>query len=82
MPPLPTSALTSNTLALEVVRDSLLTLEQVSSGVTLLALIAAAHPEQSPRLRSLLRGLVGLVEGCESDLGVFLGYGKQPGRTD
>jgi hypothetical protein len=68
---LPSAALTTSALPLEVLRDSLLALEQVNSGVTMLALIAADQPEQSPRLRRLLQGLIALVESCESDLGIF-----------
>ena len=67
----PSAALTTSALPLEVLRDSLLALEQVNSGVTMLALIASGQPEQSPRLRRLLQGLVALVESCESDLGTF-----------
>ena len=69
---LPSAALTTCDLPRDVLRDSLLALEQVNSGVTMLALIAAGQPEQSPRLRCLLQGLVALVESCESDLGTFL----------
>ena len=68
---LPSAALTTSALPLEVLRDSLLALEQVNSGVTMLALIAAGQPEQSPRLRCLLQGLIALVESCENDLGTF-----------
>jgi hypothetical protein len=68
---LPSAALTTSALPLEILRDSLLALEQVNSGVTMLALIAADQPEQSPRLRRLLQGLIALVESCESDLGIF-----------
>ena len=64
-------ALTTAALPLELLRDSLLTLEQLSSAVTMLALNAATHPEQSPRFRRLLQGLIVLVETCEDDLGTY-----------
>lgn len=68
---LPSAALTTSALPLEVLRDSLLALEQVNSGVTMLALIAAGRPVHSPRLRCLLHGLIALVEACENEMGTF-----------
>lgn len=70
-PPSCMTALTTAALPLELLRDSLLTLEQLSSAVTMLALNAATHPEQSPRFRRLLQGLIVLVETCEDDLGTY-----------
>lgn len=70
-PPSRMPALTTAALPLELLRDSLLTLEQLSSAVTMLALNAATHPEQSPRFRRLLQGLIVLVETCEDDLGTY-----------
>ena len=63
MPPLTTSALTS-----EVLEDSLLTLDQITTGVTVLALNACRNPEQSVRVRALLSDLLANIQ----DLKVML----------
>ena len=48
--------------------DTLLTLEQVTTSLTVLALSACRDPKQSPRLRALLDDLVGLIQECEDEL--------------
>jgi len=54
-----------------VVAETLLTVEQVTTGVTVLALNASACPEQSPRVRVLPANLVALIQECEADLGTY-----------
>ena len=66
MPPLTTSALTS-----EVLEDSLLTLDQITTGVTVLALNACRNPEQSVRVRALLSDLLADIQDCEGELGIM-----------
>jgi hypothetical protein len=45
--------------------------EQVTTGVTVLALNASACPEHSPRVRVLPANLVALIQECEADLGTY-----------
>ena len=66
MPPLTTSALTS-----EVLEDSLLTLDQITTGVTVLALNACRNPEQSVRVRALLSDLLADIQDCEGELETY-----------
>jgi hypothetical protein len=65
------TALTTDRISTELLQDTLLPLEQVTTSVTVLALNATAHPEQSPRVRVLLERLVALVQECEGDLGTY-----------
>jgi hypothetical protein len=66
MPPLTTSALST-----EVLESALLTLEQISTRITVLALNASRNPEQSPRLRMLLGDLLTDIQDCESELATY-----------
>ena len=66
MPTLSTSALSS-----EVLESALLTLEQISTRITVLALNASRNPEQSPRVRMLLGDLLADIQDCERELGTF-----------
>jgi hypothetical protein len=66
MPPLTTSALST-----EVLESALLTLEQISTRLTVLALNASKNPEQSPRVRMLLGDLLANIQDCERELGTF-----------
>ena len=52
MPPITTSALSA-----EVLESALLTLEQISTRITVLALNASKNPEQTPRVLTLASGL-------------------------
>ena len=69
MPPLTTSALSS-----EVLESALLTLEQISTRITVLALNASRNPEQSPRVRMLLGDLLMDIQDCESELGTYVPF--------
>ena len=55
----------------EVLEDALLTLDQISTRITVLALNASRHPEQSPRVRMLLGDLLANIQDCERELGTF-----------
>ena len=65
------TALTTDLLPSELLRDALVTLEQVSTGITVLAINASVNPEQSPRVRQLLGDLLTLLQDCETELGTY-----------
>lgn len=65
------TALTTDLLPSEFLRDTLVTLEQVSTGITVLAINASINPEQSPRVRALLGDLLMLLQDCETDLDTY-----------
>ena len=65
------TTLTTAVLSTEILEDSLLTLEQISSRITELALNASRNPEQSPRVRTLLGDLLADIQDCESELGTY-----------
>ena len=58
-------------LSAEVLEDALLTLEQITTGVTVLALNASKNPEQAPRVRMLLGDLLADIQDFESELGTY-----------
>jgi len=62
---------TTSALSTEVLEDALLTLDQITTCVTLLALNATRNPEQSPRVRMLLEDLLADIQDCEEDLGTY-----------
>ena len=66
MPPLTTSAPST-----EVLESALLTLEQISTRITVLALNASRNPVQSPRVRMLLGDLLEDIQDCEEQLGTY-----------
>ena len=51
--------------------DALLTLEQISTRITVLALNASRNPEQTPRVRTLLGDLLADIQDCESEVGIY-----------
>ena len=66
------TTLTSSALSTEVLEDALLTLEQISTRITVLSLNASRNPEQqSPRVRMLLGDLLADIQDCESELGTY-----------
>jgi hypothetical protein len=65
------TTLTTASLSVEVLEDALLTLDQLSTSITVLGLNAVRQPDQSPRVRQLLEGLLALVQECETDLGTY-----------
>ena len=65
------STLTTSALSTEVLESALLTLEQISTRLTVLALNASKNPEQSVRVRMLLGDLLADIQDCESELGIY-----------
>ena len=56
---------------LRSLRVPLLTLEQISTRITVLALNASRNPEQSPRVRMLLGDLLADIQDCGEQLGTY-----------
>ena len=65
------STLTTDSIASELLEETLLTLEQITTGVTVLAINATRNPEESPRVRRLLGDLVEALQQAEKDLGTY-----------
>ncbi|MCP9883217.1 hypothetical protein KBY65_12160 [Cyanobium sp. Alchichica 3B3-8F6] len=65
------TTLTTAALATEVLEGTLLTLEQMTTRITVLALNASRNPEQSVRVRMLLEDLLADIQACEDDLGTY-----------
>jgi hypothetical protein len=65
------STLTTSALSTEVLESALLTLEQVTTRISVLALNASKNPEQTPRVRMLLGDLLADIQDCESELGIY-----------
>ena len=67
----PMTTLTTSALSTEVLESALLTLEQISTRLTVLALNASRKPEQSPRVQMLLGDLLADIQDCEEQLGTY-----------
>lgn len=67
----PGMPLTTDRIANELLEETLLTLEQLTTGLTVLAIGATRHPEQSPRVWRLLGDLVEALQEAEVDLGTY-----------
>ena len=65
------STLTTSALSTEVLESALLTLEQVTTRISVLALNASKNPEQATRVRMLLGDLLADIQDCESELGIY-----------
>ena len=65
------TTLTTSALSTEVLESALLTLEQISTRLTVLALNASRNPEKSPRVRLLLGDLMADIQDCEEQLGTY-----------
>ena len=63
--------LTTAVLPPEVLESALLTLDQINTRITVLALNASRNPEQSPMVRMLLGDLLADIQDCESELGTY-----------
>jgi len=66
MSPLTTSAITQ-----ELQRDALLTLEQLTTSITVLALHASHRPGNTPRVREVFEQLLETIHQAETDMAVF-----------
>ena len=69
------TSLTASVPSCEVLEDALLTLEQITTRITVLALNASRNPEQAPRVRILLGDLLADIQDCESELGTYASLG-------
>ena len=67
----PMTTLTTDRIGTELLQDTLMTLEQVTTSLTVLALNASRNPEQSPRVRMLLGDLLADIQDCEKQLGTY-----------
>ena len=65
------TTLTASVPSSEVLEDALLTLEQITTRITVLALNASRNPEQAPRVRMLLGDLLADIQDCEEQLGTY-----------
>ena len=65
------TTLTASVPFSEVLEDSLLTLDQISTRITVLALNASRNSEQTVRVRALLSDLLADIQDCESELGTY-----------
>jgi hypothetical protein len=65
------TTLTASVPSSEVLEDALLTLEQITTRITVLALNASRNPVQSVRVRILLKDLLADIQDCEEQLGTY-----------
>ena len=65
------TTLTTSCLSTEILEGTLMTLEQVSTRLTVLALNASRTPEQSYRVRVLLGDLLADLQDCEDELWTY-----------
>ena len=65
------SPLTTAAIPQELQRDALLTLEQLTTSITVLALHASHRPEDTPRVREVFEQLVEVIHQAETDMAVF-----------
>jgi len=63
--------LTTSFIALELHRDTLLTLEQLTTSITVLALHPSQRPEDTPRIRAVVDQLLVAICQAETDMAVF-----------
>lgn len=63
--------LTTDRIAAELLEEALLTLEQVMTGVTVMAVEATRKPEQGPRVRRLLGDLLAVLQEAEGELETY-----------
>ena len=65
------SPLTTAAISQELHRDALLTLEQLTTSITVLALHASHRPVDAPRVREVFEQLLETIHGVETDMAVF-----------
>ena len=65
------SQLTTAAIAQELQRDALLTMEQLTTAITVLALHGSHRPGDTPRVRAVFKQLVGVIHQAETDMAVF-----------
>jgi len=65
------SPLTTAAIAQELQRDALLTLEQLTTAITVLTLHGSQRPGDTPRIREVFEQLVEVIHQAETDLALF-----------
>ena len=65
------SPLTTFAIAQEIQRDALLTMEQLTTSITVLALQASHRPEDTPRVRLVFEQMLEVIYQAETDIAVF-----------
>ena len=65
------SPLTTAAIPQELQRDALLTLEQLTTSITVLALHASHRPGDTPRVRAVFEQLLETIHQAEKDMAVF-----------
>ena len=65
------SPLTTSAIAQELPRDALLTLEHLTTSITVLALHATHRPVDAPRVREVFGQLLETIHQAETDMAVF-----------
>ena len=65
------SPLTTADIAQELQRDALLTLEQLTTSITVLALHGSYRLEDTPKVRAVFEQLLEVIHQEETDMAVF-----------
>jgi hypothetical protein len=65
------SPLTTASIAQELQRDAQLTLDQLTTSITVLALHASHRPGDTPRVREVFEQLLEVIHQAETDMAVF-----------
>jgi hypothetical protein len=65
------SPLTTAAIPQELQRDALLTFEQLTTSITVLALHGSHRPGDTPRVRAVFKQLVEVIHQAETDLAIF-----------
>jgi hypothetical protein len=55
-------------ISTDLLQETLLALNQIATGITVLALNASMQPDQVPRIRALLENLLALIRACEGEV--------------
>jgi hypothetical protein len=62
---------TSAAIPQELQTDAMLTLEQLTTSITVLALHAFKRPQETPRIRLVFEQLLEVILAAETELGVY-----------
>ena len=65
------SPLTTSSITQELQRDALLTMEPLTTAITVLALHGSHRPGDTPRVRAVFEQLLEVIHQAETDLAVF-----------
>jgi hypothetical protein len=65
------SQLTTAAITQELHRDALLTMEQLTTSITVLAVHSSHRPEDTPRVRAVFEQLLETIHQAETDMEVF-----------